>query len=135
MNDEKFGLKARRPTRILLRIPVHLIVQEGGQAQFFDAWTMIVNMQGAKIECRHALQPGDEVLIQVPSNGKAQKGTVVERTLDRNDNGNYEFAVELEDSHDLWGVGFPQSAGKTRRPAITAATGGASDYCEEEAVR
>ena len=135
MDDEQFSLRARRTTRILLRIPVHLVVQEGGQAQFFDAWTMIVNIHGAKIECKQAFQPGDEVLIQVPSNGKAQKGKVVAGTLDRNDTGNYELAVELEDSEDLWGVGFPQSHGKSRRTAITAATVEASDYCEEGAVR
>ena len=135
MNDEKFSPKARRTTRILLRIPVHLAMEEGGQAQFFDAWTMIVNIHGAKIECGHAFQPGDEVLIQVPSNGKSQKGKVIAGTLDRNDNGNYEFAVELEDSEDLWGVGFPRSDGKPRRIAIPAATVEASDYCEEGAVR
>ena len=122
MNDDKFSLKARRATRIPLRVPVHLVVQENGQARSFDAWTLIVNIYGAKIECRRPFQSGDEVLIQVPFNGKAQKGKVVEATLNTNDDGNFEFGVELEELEDLWGVEFPLSDWKTKRTTITVAT-------------
>ena len=122
MNDDRFTLKARRSTRIPLRIPVHLVVQEGGRVRSFDAWTMIVSIHGARIECGLPFQSGDEVLIQVPFNGKAQKGKVVEGTLDTNNNGSYEFGVELVEPEDLWGVGFPQSNWKTNRTTITAAT-------------
>ena len=122
MNADKFSLKARRSTRIPLRIPVHLVVQVGGQARSFEAWTMIVNIHGAKVECRRPFESGDEVLIQVPFNGKAQKGKVVGGTLEANNDGNYEFGVELENPEDLWGVGFPPSDWKTNRTTITPAT-------------
>jgi len=79
MNDDRFSLKARRTTRIPLRIPVQLVIQEAGQTRTFDGWTMIVNVQGARIESKskRPFALNEEVLLQVPSNGKAQKGRVV----------------------------------------------------------
>ena len=49
MNAEAFTLKARRTTRVPLRVPVQLGVEEGGAPKTLDGWTVIVNIHGAKI--------------------------------------------------------------------------------------
>ena len=120
MNDDKFSLKARRTTRIPLRILVHLVVQEGGQSRSWDAWTMIVNIHGARIECNRLFELNEEVLLHVPSNGMAQKGRVVWSGTEANSSGNFEFGLELESPENLWGIGFPPSDWKANRAAAAA---------------
>ena len=119
MNDDKFSLKARRTTRIPLRVPVHLVVQGEGRSRSVDGWTTIVNVQGARIECKHRLAIDEEVLLQIPFNGKAQRGRVVWSGSEANSNGNFEFGLELASPENLWGVGFPPSDWNVNR-AITA---------------
>jgi len=124
MNEDKFSLKARRTTRIPLRIPVHLIVQEqDGRTRTLDGWTMIVNVHGARIECKRQFVLHEEVLLQVPSNGKAQKGKVVWGGSQANKNGYYEFGLEMESPENLWGVGFPPSDWSSNRAAAAAELG------------
>ena len=121
MNDDKFSLKARRTTRIPLRIPVHLVVQEiDGRTRTLDGWTMIVNVHGARIECKRPFALHEEVLLQVPSSGKVQKGRVVWSGSEANKNGYYEFGLEMESPENLWGVGFPPSDWSTNRAAAAA---------------
>ena len=55
MHADQFSLKARRTTRIPLRIPVQVEVEEDGKSRTLDGWTMIVNVNGAKIECKRRL--------------------------------------------------------------------------------
>lgn len=109
MDADRFSLKARRTTRIPLRIPVLVVIEENGKSRTLDGWTMIVNVHGAKIECKHRFGMHEEVTIQVPFNGMSQKGKVVWSKLEPNANGNYEFGVELNQPENLWGVGFPPS--------------------------
>ena len=124
MNDDRFSLKARRTTRIPLRIPVHLIVQEkDGRTRTLDGWTMIVNVHGARVECKRPFALHEDVLLQVPSNGKAQKGRVVWSASEANKNGYYEFGLELDSPENLWGVGFPPSDWSTNRAAAIAELG------------
>src|SRR5262249_32637798 len=107
MDADKFSLKARRTTRIPLRIPVLMIVDEAGKSRSLDGWTMIVNVHGAKVECKRRFALHEEVLVQVPFNGKSQRGKVVWARAEANENGNFEFGVELNEPENLWGVGFP----------------------------
>ena len=125
MDADRFSLKARRTTRIPLRIPVLVVIEDSGQSRTMDGWTMIVNVHGAKIECKRRFGLHDEVTIQVPFNGMSQKGTVVWSKSEPNESGNYEFGVELNHPDNLWGVGFPPSdwdASRSSKPeAATAA--------------
>jgi hypothetical protein len=106
---DQFSLKARRTTRIPLRIPIQLVVQGEARARTLDAWTTIVNIHGARIECKVGLALQQEVVINVPFNGMSQKGCVVWNRKEQNERGNFEFAVELDRPENLWGVGFPPS--------------------------
>ncbi|MGH9782566.1 MAG: hypothetical protein ACRD88_00125 [Terriglobia bacterium] len=123
MNDENFSLKARRTTRIPLRIPVQLITEENGSTQTVDGWTMIVNVHGARIECKRPFVLHEEVLLQIPSNGKAQKGTVVWASAAANNKGNFEFGLELASPENLWGIVFPPTDWNTNRATAAAELG------------
>lgn len=109
MDADRFSLKARRTTRIPLRIPILIVIEEGDKTRTLDAWTMIVNVHGAKIECKHPLPLHQEITIQVPFNGMSQKGKVVWNRSEPNDSDAYEIGVELDRPENLWGVGFPPS--------------------------
>lgn len=120
MNADRFSLRARRTTRIPLRIPVVIVIEEGGQHRSQEAWTMIVNVHGAKIECPRRFGMQEAVTIQVPFNGRSQTGKVVWSKSERNESGNYEFGVELDQPENLWGVMFPPSDWDASRTPKTA---------------
>jgi len=109
MNADSFSLKARRTTRIPLRIPIVLAFREDGaeKERSIDAWTLIVNVNGARVECKQLFETGKEVTLRVPHLGKSQKGSVVWRDANANKNGGYECGIKLEKPENLWGVGFP----------------------------
>ena len=111
MNADTFSLKARRTTRIPLRIPIVLAFREDGaeKERSLDAWTLIVNVNGARVECKQLFEQGQELTLRVPHLGKSQKGMVVWRDTNANKNGSYECGIKLEKPENLWGVGFPPS--------------------------
>jgi hypothetical protein len=135
MNADHFSLKARRTTRIPLRIPVLLVIDEQGKSRSLDGWTMIVNIHGAKIECKHRFGMHEEVLVQVPFNSMSQKGKIVWSRSEPNDNGNYEIGVELDRPENLWGVGFPPSDWENaRRGKESAAVAAILDLALKDAI-
>ena len=109
MNDVSFSLKARRATRLPLRIPILLVFRENEteKERTLDAWTLIVNVNGARVECKHLFETSQEVVIRVPHLGKSQKGVIVWRDSSANKSGSYECGIKLEKAENLWGVGFP----------------------------
>jgi hypothetical protein len=111
MDDNAFSLKARRTTRIPLRIPVILVFRENeaDKERTIDAWTLIVNVNGARIECKHLFEMHQEVVIRVPHLGKSQKGAIVWRDPNANEKGGFECGIKLDKAENLWGVGFPPS--------------------------
>ena len=111
MNADSFSLKARRTTRIPLRIPIVLVFREDGteKERSIDAWTLIVNVNGARVECKQLFEMDKELTLRVPHLGKSQKGKVVWRDTKANKNGGYECGIKLEKPENLWGVGFPPS--------------------------
>ncbi len=115
MNAESFSLKARRTTRVPLRIPVQVTIKEADQAKAVDGWTVLVNIHGAKIECKRRMQVGDTVSITVLVSHKTQSGNIVWSAPEASANGYFEFAVELNEPGNLWGVGFPPSDWKEVR--------------------
>src|SRR5689334_17309562 len=118
MNAEAFTLKARRTTRVPLRVPVQIGIEAGGKTESMDGWTIIVNIHGAKIECKRRIAVGDTVKVTVTPTKKSQSGKVVWSNETANTAGNHEFAVELTEPGNLWGVGFPPSHWKeVRMPA------------------
>lgn len=115
MNAEAFTLKARRTTRVPLRVPVQLSVEEAGVARALDGWTVIVNIHGAKIESKRRMQVGETVKVTVPLTRKTQSGKVVWSSETATAAGYIEFALELTEPGNLWGVGFPPSDWKEVR--------------------
>ena len=135
MNADSFSLKARRTTRIPLRIPVVLVIDENGKSRSLDGWTMIVNVHGAKIECKRRFGMQEEVVVQVPFNGKSQKGKVVWSRSQPNENGFYEIGVELDRPENLWGVGFPPSDWENARSGKgSAASAAILDLAPKDAI-
>jgi hypothetical protein len=136
MDADRFSLKARRTTRIPLRIPVLVVIEDNGQSRSLDGWTMIVNVHGAKIECKRRMDLNDEVTIQVPFNGMSEKGKVVWSRPEPNASGNYEFGVELNQPDNLWGVGFPPSDWETGKGSKSdAARAAVMDLAPAGAIR
>ena len=118
MNGDSFSLKARRTTRIPLRIPIVLVYRDGEKDRNLDAWTLIVNVNGARVEVKHLFAEGDEVTLRVPHLSKSQKGTIVWRDANANKNGGYECGIKLEKPENLWGVGFPPTDWTARASGI-----------------
>ena len=96
MNGDSFSLKARRTTRIPLRIPIVLVYRDGEKERSLDAWTLIVNVNGARVECKHLFEDGEEVTLRVPHLSKSQKGAIVWRDTNANKSGGYECGIKLE---------------------------------------
>ena len=103
-----------------MRIPVRLGIQtEGASVRSLDAWTLVLNGHGARIECKHPLDLNQEVLLTVSATEMSSKGKVVWRELNPNQSGNYECAVELLKPENLWGVEFPPTDWTSQRTAAS----------------
>jgi len=121
MTGLDFSLKARRSTRIPMRLPVQLAFRDAaGASHKVDAWTMILNKHGARVECKQSFGLKQEIVLTVVPTKKSAKGKVVWREAQPNHKGHFEFAVELTDSENLWGVEFPPSDWNTRKAAGAA---------------
>lgn len=90
-----------------MRIPVVLIIKDSERDRYIDGWTQLVNVHGARVECKHEFQNGDEIHIQVPFKGKSEVGTIVWKDGGPNKNGNWEYGIKLRHSENLWGIKFP----------------------------
>ena len=120
MSGSDFSLKARSSTRIPMRIPIRLGIQtEGASVRSLDAWTLVLNGHGARIECKHPLDLNQEVLLTVSATEMSSKGKVVWRELNPNQSGNYECSVELLKPENLWGVEFPPTDWTSQRRAAS----------------
>ena len=111
---QDFPLERRRTMRLTLRIPLKIEIKQIDDTYLtFDAWTTVVNKNGARIESdlasqeKSGLNLHQEVAITVPASGKSATARVAWVSKDENENGNYEFGVELEEAENLWGVQFP----------------------------
>ena len=67
----------------------------------------MVNKHGARIESDQAPNLDQEVTITVPASGNTAIARGVRVVEDRNINSYFEFAVELGEAENLWGVRFP----------------------------
>jgi len=128
-----FSLQARRSTRVPMRVPVRLAIQEAGNAKTLSAWTLVLNKHGARIESKQSLQVGQEVTVTVPATGKSEVGRVVWRDSRANAGGNFEAAVELKEAANLWGIDFPPSDWNVRRAGAGDATRPPADVAVEVA--
>lgn len=103
-----------------MRIPVRIGRKKpDGTYELFNGWTMVLNKHGAKIECPQEFNLGESVMIKV-GNARAGTARVVWRNDKRNRGGNFEFASELEQADNLWGVEFPPSDWDRKKAAEAA---------------
>ena len=104
MNLQEVSLKARRSSRIALRVPVKISIRDSNAA--LDAQTTIINKNGARFECEQPLESMQEVVV-CTHRGNTAIGKVVWAGTRPNVDGNYDFAVELSKPANLFGVSFP----------------------------
>ena len=108
MKERDFSTRARRSTRVVIRIPVRIgAVDRSGSAELTDGSTSIVNLHGTRITCKRLFQMGQAVEITVPSTGKAGKGKVIWLDPAPDGVGAYELAVEFDKPANLWAIDFP----------------------------
>ncbi len=100
----QFSLGARRSSRVILRVPVRIRTE--GSRDAYEAWTTVVNKHGIRCEAKKGFAPEQEIGIATPA-GQTALGKVVWSTRQSNGDGNFEFAVELNEPENLFGVSFP----------------------------
>ena len=107
---DNLSLGARQSTRVPMHLPVRLgIKEEKGAFQMLVAWTRVLSKYGARIECKRPLDVNQEVTVTVlPSEQRSGMGRVVWCNSKRNENGNFEFGVELREAENLSGITFPR---------------------------
>ena len=68
----------------------------------------MLSKHGVRIEGKQALNVNQEVIVTVlPSEERSGIGKVIWCESKRNENGNFEFGVELREAENLWGITFP----------------------------
>ena len=90
-----------------MRLPVRLVKDASGSFEGVEGWTIVLSQYGARIECKRPPVMGDEVVVTNLANERSSMGKVVWREDKKNENGNFEFGVELRNAKDLWGITFP----------------------------
>ena len=101
-------LGARGSTRVSMRVPLQLRINEGTfRDVFMVAWTLVVSKYGAKIECKWPLDVNQEVAVTVlPWEKRSGIGRVVWCDSNLNESGAFELAVEIPDAENLWRIPF-----------------------------
>ena len=85
MTEGDFNFGARRTSRIELQFSAQISTKDpSGKAEVLDAQALVVNMHGAKLECKRPFQLNEEVDIFVYTTGKSAKGKVAWTNWDRN---------------------------------------------------
>ena len=92
-----------------MRLPVRLVKDASGSFEGVEGWTIVLSQYGARIECKRPCDMGDEVVVTNLANERSAMGKVVWCEQKKNENGNFEFGVELRDAKDLWGITFPSA--------------------------
>ena len=98
------SINARRSSRVILRIPVAICTRDSSES--FDAWTLVINKHGARLQSKHVFHSNQEVGLAL-SNGQSATGRVIWADSVPDNEGNCEFAVELADPGNLFGLFFP----------------------------
>ena len=117
MTPECLSLGALPSTRVAMRLPVRLgIKEEKGTFRMLVAWTLVLSKYGARIESEQSLDANQAVTITVlPSEERSRMAKVVWSNSKRNENGNFEFGVQLGEAESLWGVTFPPQGARPIR--------------------
>lgn len=117
-SDDANGLSSGSPESpwAPMQVPVQVTIRNpAGLAETYTARTLLIHQRGAKLECitppgQHAKQPPfklhQTLWIEVLSTEKADGAEVVWADTRPNADGHFEFAVELDDSRNLFDVSF-----------------------------
>ena len=92
-----------------MRLPVRLVKDASGSFEGVEGWTIVLSQYGARIECKRPPVMGDEVVVTNLAHERSAMGKVVWCEDKKNENGNFEFGVELRDAKNLWGITFPSA--------------------------
>jgi hypothetical protein len=110
------SVKSHQGTCLPTRIPVRITIRDSsGIAEVYIALAILLNQRGARFESltpsekpsrQNPFQLHQRLWIEVLSTGKAAGGKVVWADSRPNHDGNFEFAVELRDTGNLFNVFF-----------------------------
>lgn len=108
MKEDDFSIGTRRATRVAVRIPLQITVRtSSGIAETVSAWTLVVNMYGARCESKRRFELNEQVEIVNSLNNQKIAGKVVWCESRPDGTGKFEFAVELHEPSNLWHISFP----------------------------
>ena len=120
IKPEDLTLGARRSTRVPMRFPVRLVKDASGSLEGVEGSTIVLSQYGARLECKQSCVVGEEIVVTNLANKRSAMGKVVWCENKKNENGNFEFGVELKDAEKLWGITFPAPAAAPQRIVATA---------------
>ncbi|HVZ59663.1 MAG TPA: PilZ domain-containing protein [Terriglobales bacterium] len=92
----------RRTQRVMFRLPLVVSVKGKESHTHFQAETMDVNREGAKIRSEAPLEMGFQIRIAVLEPYRSAKASVVWISPKGN-----EYGIELENPGNFWGIAFP----------------------------
>jgi hypothetical protein len=106
------GEERRRSQRVIIRVPVTLVFQENGQAVKLAAHTVAVNIHGAMVLCKRALEADTQLEVV---NGRTDEkiGSRVTRASRDSAEG---FLIPLEftaAAPKFWQISFPPANWKS----------------------
>jgi PilZ domain len=101
---------SRRTDRVEVRIPIEISGEDMMGSGFVEGtFTVLISRHGAKILSRQELLPDQQCKIRFLENGKESLARVV-GLIHQASEGNYYGVAFLDNSPDLWNVGFPPLA-------------------------
>ncbi len=90
----------RRSLRKAVSIPVRLCREELGRAWEEETETRLLSRHGASLECQHAVEMGETLLVVRTDTGRQARARVA--WLQRRKEGRREIGIEFLDCEDFW---------------------------------
>lgn len=96
----------RRSQRVMIRVPVTVMLTAGDEKKSFSAHTVSVNIHGAMILCKRAIDAGTKV--EVVNDRTRQRTTGRVTRAPREGPGGHLVPVEFDQSDpNFWQISFP----------------------------
>lgn len=108
MHNRNLTLESRRTSRVSKLLPVRIRTGKATDAsEMVGAWTVVVNRHGARFESKRPFNGSGDVEVTVLATGRTAPGKVIWANPRSNFRDNFEFAIELREPANMWGITFP----------------------------
>lgn len=104
----------RRSSRRLAAIPIQLRCEKLGRAWDEETETRVLSRFGAMLECGHAVEAGDTLLVTRLDTGEQARGRIAWRK--QNNSGRFEIGLELLNCENFWGFEWGGAEGFRPEP-------------------